>query len=153
MFPEFSTAAIAVAVLLSSIVRQLRSGSIWYAIDQGEANSEQLRELTGIKDYERLQEAFGAPRMDGVWPVTRTEVKAQRTGLGYLLGDRWLDGASTLVALICLSPIWPMWSTGTIFEILLAFAGFYQLAGWLASIGLMGRRGAPRRPPGGPTRH
>lgn len=152
MFPEFSTAAIAVATLLSSIVRQLRSGSIWYAIDLGQATSEHLRELTGIKDYDRLQEAFGAPRMDGIWPVTRATVKAQRTGLGYLLGDKWLDGGSCLVALVCLMPIWPMWSSGTIFQILLAFAGIYQLCGWLASTVLLGKGGA-RPPPRGPTIH
>jgi hypothetical protein len=140
MLPGFPQSAIAVAVLLSSIVRQIRSGSVWYAVDQGEAQAEHLRELTGINDRDRLLEAFGPPRMDGVWPVTRMEVKKQRTGLGYMMGDRWLDGACTLIALICLFPVWPVWQAGVLLETCLWLAGLYQMFGWFASISLLRRR-------------
>jgi hypothetical protein len=140
MFPGFAETAAAFAIMLSAIVRQIRSGSVWYAIDEGQTTTEHLRELTGIREYDRLQEAFGPPRMDGVWPVTRAEVKANRTGLGYLMGDRWFDGASILIAIVALMPVWPMWTAGAVLQMLLAFAGAYQIMGWLAATSLFGRR-------------
>lgn len=127
--------ALAIAILLSVIVRWIRTGASWGAIDQGEATAEVLRDVTGIFDRDKLQDVFGAPRLeDGIFPVTRQEVLRARTGLGYLLGDRWLDGASALVALVTLIPLWPIWGTRMWLEVLLAFAAFYQLGGWIASL-------------------
>ncbi len=139
--PGFTQAAAAIAILLSVLVRYIRSGASWDAVDQGRATAEYLRDLTGIMKLEDLQEAFGPPRLeDGVFPVTRAEVARNKTGLGYLLGDRWLDGGSALIALIVLLPIWPVWDTNWILNILLSFAGLYQTAGWIASTRFLGRR-------------
>ena len=104
------------------------------------ATAEHLREITGIRGWDRLQEAFGPPRMDGVWPVTRVEVKRQRTGMGYLMGDKWLDLASMLTGVVCLMPIWPVWADGRLLQAVLSLAGVYQLAGWVATMGLLGKR-------------
>lgn len=134
MAPGFTQAAAAIAILLSVIVRMVRSGASWDAVDQSRATAYHLRDLTGILSTEHLQAVFGPPRLkDGVFPVTRAEVRQNRTGLGYLLGDKWLDGGSALIALIVLLPIWPVWDTRWALNILLAFAALYQLGGWIAA--------------------
>ena len=137
----FTAPATAIAVLLSVTVRGLRSGASWAAVDEGRATADILRDITGIMDMEDLQEAFGPPRIqDGVFNVTRKEVYRQRRASGFLLGDRWLDGGSALIALVTLFPIWPVWSGSFIRDTLLAFAAIYQLAGWAASTRFLGRR-------------
>ena len=95
-FPQFAAAC---AILFSVVIRWLRSGASWESVEQGSATANELRELTGILDYDKLQETFGPPRLeDGAFRVTRRDVLRERTGLGYLFGDRYLDGASALVA-------------------------------------------------------
>jgi len=139
--PAFTQAAAAIAIILSAIVRWIRSGASWQAIDEGRATADVLRDITGILDFEKLQDAFGAPRLeDGVFPVTHQEVKRQRTSLGYLMGDKWLDGGSMMIALVAILPVWPVWGTRVWLDMLLVFAGLYQLAGWLAATRLIGRR-------------
>ena len=139
--PAFTQAAAAVAILLSVIVRWIRTGASWQAVDEGRATAGDLRDITGILDFEKLQDAFGAPRLeDGVFPVTHMEVKRQRTGLGYLMGDKWLDGGSLAIALMALLPLWPTWGTRAWLDMLLTFAGVYQIAGWVAATQLIGRR-------------
>jgi hypothetical protein len=139
--PGFTQAVAAIAILLSVIVRWIRSGASWQAIDEGRATADILRELTGITDFEKLQDVFGAPRLeDGIFPVTRREVLRQRTGLGFLIGDGWLDGGSAAIALVVLLPVWPIWGTRMWLDTLLIFASIYQAAGWLAATRLIGRR-------------
>jgi hypothetical protein len=137
-FPQFAAAC---AILLSVVIRWLRSGMSWDAVAEGRATADVLRDLTGILDFDRLQETFGPPRLDdGVFPVTRREVLRERTGLGYLFGDRWLDGGSAVIAIMALLPIWSVWESNTWFDTLLIFASVYQAAGWIAAFGLMKRR-------------
>ncbi|MFT3722391.1 MAG: hypothetical protein QM773_02305 [Hyphomonadaceae bacterium] len=139
--PAFTQMAIAFAILLSVVIRWLRNDSSWLAIEEGRATADTLRDLTGILEYDSLQEAFGPPRLqDGVFPVTKREVLKQRTGLGYLFGDRWLDGASALIAAVTLMPIWPLWSTWQWLETLQMFAALYQVAGWVAVLRLVKKR-------------
>jgi hypothetical protein len=139
--PAFTQAAAAIAIILSVIVRWIRSGASWQAIDEGRATADILRDITGILDFEKLQDAFGPPRLeDGVFPVTHFEVKQQRTSLGYLMGDKWLDGGSMVIALVAILPVWPVWGTRVWLDVLLVFAGLYQVAGWLAATRLIGRR-------------
>lgn len=139
--PGFTQAAAAIAILLSVLVRAIRSGASWDAVEQGRATAEHLRDLTGIMKLEDLQEAFGPPRLeDGVFLVTRQEVLRNRTGLGFLLGDKWLDGGSALIALVVLLPIWPVWETRWVLNTLLSFAALYQVGGWIASTRFLGKR-------------
>ena len=137
-FPQFAAAC---AILLSVVIRWLRSGMSWDAVAEGRATADVLRDITGILDFDRLQETFGPPRLDdGVFPVTRREVLRERTGLGYLFGDRWLDGGSAVIAIMALLPIWSVWESNTWFDTLLIFASVYQAAGWIAAFRLMKRR-------------
>jgi hypothetical protein len=137
-FPQFVAAC---AILFSVVIRWLRSGASWDAVAEGRATADVLRELTGILDFDALQETFGPPRLeDGVFPVTRREVLRQRTGLGYLFGDRWLDTGSAIIAVLAILPIWSVWDSQMWLDILLAFASVYQAAGWVAAFRLV-RRG------------
>ena len=127
--------AAAFAILLSVVIRSIRGGASWQQVEEGRATADTLRDLTGIMDFEQLQQTFGPPRLeDGIFPVTPAQVRRARTGLGYLFGDRWLDGASALIALVTLLPIWPLWNTRQWLDTLLIFAGAYQAAGWIASM-------------------
>ena len=56
--PGFTQAAAAIAIILSVIVRWIRSGASWQAIDEGRATAGDLRDITGILDFEKLQDAF-----------------------------------------------------------------------------------------------
>jgi hypothetical protein len=141
VMPPFTQAAAAFAILISVIVRWIRSGASWQAIEDGRATADILRDVTGIMEFDRLQDTFGPPRLeDGVFPVTRREVLRERTGLGYLMGDRWFDGGCAISALVSLMPIWPVWGTRAWLDTLLIFAGSYQIAGWLAATRLIGRQ-------------
>jgi hypothetical protein len=136
--PAFPQMVAAFAILLSVIIRGIRGGASWQAIAESRATADNLRELTGIIPFDDLQRIFGPPRLeDGVFPVTPREVRRERTGLGYLLGDRWLDGFSAVVALVTLLPIWPLWNTRQWLDTLLIFASMYQVAGWIASARLI----------------
>lgn len=133
--PALAQLAAAFAILLSVVIRSIRGGASWQQVEEGRATADTLRDLTGIMDFEQLQETFGPPRLeDGIFPVTPREVRRARTGLAYLFGDRWLDGASAVVAIISLLPIWPLWNTRPWLDTLLIFAGAYQAAGWIASM-------------------
>ena len=80
-FPQFAAAC---AILLSVVIRWLRSGMSWDAVAEGRAAADVLRDITGILDFDRLQETFGPPRLDdGVFPVTRREVLRERGGLWF----------------------------------------------------------------------
>ena len=136
-FPQFAAAC---AILFSVVIRWLRSGASWDAVAEGRATADVLRELTGILDFDSLQETFGPPRLeDGIFPVTRREVLRQRTGLGYLYGDRWLDSGSAVIAILAVLPIWPIWESQMWLDILLAFASAYHAAGWIAAFRLVRR--------------
>ncbi len=137
-FPQF---AAALAILLSVVIRSLRNDSSWTAVEEGRVTTQTLRDLTGILEFDQLQEAFGAPRLDdGVFPVTRRKILQERTTLGYLFGDRWLDGGSAVIAIVTLLPIWPIWGTRFWLDTLLMFASAYQVAGWIATMQFQRRR-------------
>ena len=75
-FPQFAAAC---AILFSVVIRWLRSGASWESVEQGSATANELRELTGILDYDKLQETFGPPRLeDGAFRVTRRDVLRER---------------------------------------------------------------------------
>ena len=77
-FPQF---AAALAILLSVVIRSLRNDSSWIAVDEGRVTAQTLRDLTGILEFDQLQETFGAPRMDdGVFPVTRRKILREHGG-------------------------------------------------------------------------
>ena len=137
-FPQF---AAALAILLSVVIRSLRNDSSWIAVDEGRVTAQTLRDLTGILEFDQLQEAFGAPRMVVVvFSVTRRKIRRERTTLGYLFGDRWLDGGSAVIAIITLLPIWPIWGTRWWLDILVALASMYQVAGWVATLQFQRKR-------------
>ena len=128
-FPQFAAAC---AILFSVVIRWLRSGASWDAVAEGRATADVLRELTGILDFDSLQETFGPPRLeDGIFPVTRREVLRQRTGLGYLYGDRWLDSGSAVIAILAVLPIWPIWESQMWLDILQNLFISFECFTWL----------------------
>jgi hypothetical protein len=137
-FPQF---AAALAILLSVVIRSIRNDASWVAVDEGRVTAQTLRDLTGILEFEQLQESFGAPRLDdGVFPVSRRKILAERTTLGYLFGDRWLDGGSAVIAVISLLPIWPIWGTRWWLDTLIMLVSAYQVAGWVATLQFQRKR-------------
>lgn len=54
--PAFTQMTIAFAILLSVVIRWLRNDSSWLAIEEGRATADTLRDLTGILEFDRLQE-------------------------------------------------------------------------------------------------
>lgn len=137
-FPQFAAAC---AILFSVVIRWIRAGASWNAVDEGRVTAQTLRDLTGILEFKNLQEAFGAPRLDdGIFTVTRSKILRERTTLGYLFGDRWLDGGSAVIAIITLLPIWPIWGTQIWLDTLLMFASCYQVAGWVATLQFQRKR-------------
>lgn len=133
---SFTVAAFAMAVLLSAIVRIIRTDAAWKAVEEGYAGAEHMRDLTGIAKKAALQEVFGPPTMEGVFHVTRIDVQRGRRFMGHLMGDLRLDGASILVGLVAL--IWrPYGIAGDILNLFLFAAVAYQIVGWGATTTLM----------------
>jgi len=126
--------AAAIAIILSVIVRMIRSDAAWKLVEDGEATAETLAELTGLGDRERLIEEFGPPRLeDGVFSVTTAEVRRARTGLGILMGDWRADGACALAAGLALAPVWPAFGDSRWLGLLLTSAVLWQVGGWIVS--------------------
>lgn len=132
----FSLATLSIAVLLSSIVRLIRTDAAWKAVDENYAGAEHLRDLTGVIKRESLQDIFGPPTLEGIFNVSRPEVEKNRQITGHLMGNLKLDGLSVLIALLAL--IWkPYGSLGDVLNLFLMIAVLYQLAGWGATAMLM----------------
>lgn len=135
----FTTAALAVAVILSAIVRLIRTDAAWKAVEEGYAGVDHVRDLTGVFDPRALQDIFGPPTMEGVYKVTRPEILGARRLTGWLMGDIRLDVACIIIALITL--VWtPYSSLRIVMQTIFLAAVIYQAGGWLAATGFLGRR-------------
>ncbi|MEM6627285.1 MAG: hypothetical protein AAGB25_08145 [Pseudomonadota bacterium] len=135
----FGLAAAALAILLSAIVRIIRTGDAWRAVEEGRAGVEHLRDLTGVLEPRALQDIFGPPTLEGIYPVAPEQVRRARRPLGRLMGDPYLDSASVAVAALSL-----IWSPDGPLRIFLTtaflLAAGYQATGWAATSLLIGRR-------------
>lgn len=135
----FGLVAAAVAVILSAIVRMIRTDAAWKAVDDGYAGFDHVRELTGILDKRALQDVIGPPTMEGVYHAARPRIESARRLTGFLMGDLKLDAASLALAVLALFSD-PFGFVGEIAGILFLGAFAYQLAGWGAT-SLLLRRG------------
>ncbi len=135
----FEMAAIAMAVILSAIVRIVRTDACWKAVDEGYATAEHLRDLTGIFKRSDLQDVIGLPTLDGVFHVTREDVERARRPTGYLMGHIKLDTAALGVAVIGL--VWkPYGFVGDLLNAGIILAALYQISGWIVSFQLLNDR-------------
>lgn len=127
-FEDLSRFAAAIAVILSAIVSLVGTAARRRAVEEGRARAGDLCELTGILEPKALQDVFGPPTLNGLWPaVTPERVKAAMRPMGHLLSDDRVDLACMAVALLAL----PLhhWVADT----LLAFSLGLQLAGWVVA--------------------
>ena len=83
----FAIAAGAITVILSAIVRLIRTDAAWKAVDEGYAGVDHVRDLTGIFEPRALQDVFGPPTMEGgIYKVERAQILAARRWTGWLMG-------------------------------------------------------------------
>ena len=136
----FAIAAGAITVILSAIVRLIRTDAAWKAVDEGYAGVDHVRDLTGIFEPRALQDVFGPPTMEGgIYKVERAQILSARRWTGWLMGDLKLDMACIVIGVIAL--IWtPYNALRILLHMLLLGAVIYQVGGWLAATGLMRRR-------------
>ena len=137
---SFTIAAIAIAIILSAIVRIIRTDAAWKAVEENYAGADHLRDLTGIVQRSALQDVFGPPTVEGIFHVPRSRVEQERRLTGHLMGNLQLDGISIAVGLVAL--VWrPYGSIGDLLNMFLFFVLAYQLAGWGATSLLMKEKG------------
>ena len=127
-FDGFTLVAIALAVILSSLVSLIGTSGRKRNIALGEAQIGDLAEMTGIRDPKRLQEVFGPPDMGRVWrTVTLLDVRRARTPQGWLMSSDLVDYACIAVAVLALM-VSHKFMPG-----LLMGALAVQAAGWIVS--------------------
>ena len=120
--------AAAIAVILSALVSLIGTSGRENTVRMGQARMAELCELTGILEPKMLQDVFGPPTMNGVWPtVTLERIAKARTPAGYLLSDSRVDYACIAAAIAALAT--NHWIT----NVLLAVAVGVQAAGWVIS--------------------
>ena len=124
----FAGAALAVAVILSAVVRMIRTDASFKAIDEGYASAVHLFELTGIQKKD-LQDVFGPPTLEGIYRATRSDIENSRKLLGWVMGDMRSDMISIMVAALVLA--WhPFGWLGDILELVFLSVVIYQCVGW-----------------------
>ena len=124
----FTVTAIALAVLLSSLVSLIGSAARRRSVMMAEASVRDLCELTGILNPMELQDIFGPPNLNRVWQnLTLQRVLEERRPLGHLMSGQGIDWACILVALAS------FFSGNFLIEISLLVALGVQLAGWIYS--------------------
>ncbi|MBD3769391.1 MAG: hypothetical protein IE925_04530 [Rhodobacterales bacterium] len=127
-FDGFTMVAIALAVILSSLVSLIGTSSRKRNIALGEAQVGDLAEMTGIRDPKRLQEVFGPPDMGRVWrSVTLLDVRRARTPEGWLMSSDLVDYACIAAAVLALLVPFRLMP-----GFLLVALGI-QVAGWIVS--------------------
>jgi hypothetical protein len=127
-------ALLAVAVILSALVRAITGGQRWDMVREGRARHEDMVELTSVHDRERLQALFGPTQMNGIFLVSEADVRARRPRLAMLTAEPRMDYACMAAGVFALvfvnlMPILP--------GAALMVAAAIQLTGWLASAGIV----------------
>lgn len=127
-FDGFTLVAIALAVILSSLVSLIGTSARKRNIALGEARLSDLAEMTGIRDPKRILAVFGPPDMGRVWrTVTLLDVRRARTPEGWLISSDLVDYAcigAAVLALVVSHKFMPA---------LLLAALAIQAAGWIVS--------------------
>ncbi len=130
-FDDVTFFAIALAVVLSAIVSLIGTSARKRNIALGQAQAEDLAEMTGIRDPKRLQEAFGPPDMGRVWrSVTLLEVRRARRPGGWLMSSDLVDYACLAVVALSLFLTHPLVSGAVVAALIV------QAAGWVVATGL-----------------
>jgi len=128
--------AAAIAVILSAIVSLVGTSARERTVRLGQARIADLCELTGILEPKALQDVFGPPTTNGVWPtVTMSRIRTARRPLGHLLSDNRVDYACMAVAAASIFIDHPL------MDLALGAAVLVQVSGWLAAVRLPVSRG------------
>jgi hypothetical protein len=127
-FDGFTLVAIALAVILSSIVSLIGTSARKRNIALGEAQVGDLAEMTGIRDPKRILAVFGPPDMGRVWrSVTLLDVRRARTPEGWLMSSDLVDYACMVAAVLALAV------SNRFMPVFLLCALGIQVAGWIVS--------------------
>lgn len=128
LFSGLSLAAIALAVMLSALIRLIQTGQLRARVEAGFAGVRELAELSGITDARDLQDVFGPPGMQRIWAhVTMRQIAAKRRLAGYLMSDRRLHLMSIAVAFCALG------ISHWIVELLLMIVALVQIGSWISA--------------------
>lgn len=122
--------AMALATILSAIVSLVGTSTRKQNVMEGEAQTVDLAELTGILDPKALLDTFGPPDMGRVWRnVSLADTTRARRPAGWLLSSDLVDYAGILIALLAM--LMPFLVLKHLFEWLLVPALLGQVAGWV----------------------
>lgn len=127
-FDGFTLVAIALAVILSSLVSLIGTSGRKRNIALGEAQIGDLAEMTGIRDPKRILAVFGPPDMGRIWRnVTLQDVRRARTPEGWLMSSDLVDYACIAIAVLALMV------SHKFMPALLMAALAIQVGGWIVS--------------------
>jgi len=122
----FTVTAIALAVMLSTLVSLVGSAARRQAVIMAEAGPRDLCELTGILNPKELQDIFGPPNLNRIWQnLTLERVMQERRPLGHVISGQAVDWACMGVAFLA------FFSSFVLVEIGLLIALGVQLTGWI----------------------
>ena len=126
-----SLAAIALAVILSALIRLIQTGQLRARVMAGLTGVRELAELSGITDPRDLQDVFGPPGMNRIWShITLPRIAEKRRLAGYLMSDHrlhWFCMATALTAFVL---------SHWLVEILLIIAALIQVGSWISAMQL-----------------
>lgn len=123
--------SIALAVMLSALIRLIQSGQLRQRVQFGQTGIRELAELSGITDPRDLQDVFGPPGMNRIWTqVTLARIDERKRLAGYLMSDHRLHSFSIAAGLAAL--IISHWGA----QLLLIIAVIIQTGAWMSAMRL-----------------
>lgn len=128
LFSGLTLISIALAVMLSALMRLIQSGQLRQRVESGQTGIRELSELSGIMDPRDLQDVFGPPGMNRIWgQVTLMQIAECRRLPGLLMSDPRLHSFSIGAGLAAL--FLHHWS----FQIALLGAVIIQTGAWMSA--------------------
>ncbi|MEO1304785.1 MAG: hypothetical protein AAFV37_07410 [Pseudomonadota bacterium] len=120
--------SIALAVMISALIRLIQTMQLRQRVAVGHTGVRELAELSGVTDPRDLQDVFGPPGMNRIWAhVTLATIEAKRRLAGFLMSDprlHWFSIAAGVSAFII---------SHWIVQLALIIAAIIQSGAWLSA--------------------